>query len=377
MIRLMIALALAAGAGPALAQERSGTPSAAGEAWTRTEGQLRFAPAGVTLPERAGTTAVTETSEFSHHGERLDNVVQYRSADGEVIGTVYIYYPALAHTGLAAFATDNAIRISSASEVASRGIRVVAAGDFPRAALRADYGNYRNGYASTAAFIKVGRWLIKLRVSAPERRREEVEGAMTALLDGIGFEGSSPREAAPLEVGPCAAPAPAAARRLPADMEAAADGVGVASFDGGGNPATGPRGESTVMRPRVPARWCVSTRARIGDGVYPILRAAAGQEGGLEGTSRAAVIVSDSGGLLEVVELRTGGRFVVLFHQIGQTAVLGSFAAVPSDQQIADIISGADREGANTLARVNFRPGRVDEVELIAPQQRPATEPVT
>ncbi|MDQ4087688.1 MAG: hypothetical protein M3177_06740 [Pseudomonadota bacterium] len=369
MIRLLIAIAIVLGAGPALAQGNAGRPAQAeAPGWTRSDGRLRFAPAAVTLPARAAGVQVTEVREFSHPGENIDNIVQYRSSDGAVIGTVYIYYPALAHTGLAAFATDNAIRINSPTNVSTRGSSVVAAGRFPGAALRADYGNYRNGNASSAAFIKVGRWMIKLRVSAPEQRRGEVEAAMTALLSQIGFEGEQPSPASAMDFDRCPDAPERDARLLPDDMTATFTDSLLGVIDGAGS--------DEAVRSRVPRRWCRSALARIGDGQYPILRALPEQSEGEE-TSRLAVIISDAGGLLEVVAAPGGGRYTVLHHQIGETAVLGSFDAVPSNAQIAAIISGSDTGAARLRARIRLRPGEGSDLQLFVEPTTQAPEPVT
>src|SRR5688572_15334596 len=189
MLRCLFALSLSV-AGTACAAQ---PPSAPSLAWT-TSGQFRmFAAAGIALSLRAGTLAITETSDGSNPGHSLDNIVQYRSPDGEVFGTVYIYLPGLAHSGLTAFTTDFAIRSNSTNEIQSGDSQVVAAGGIAGSAIRRDYSRYRGDQASSAAFLKVGRWMVKLRVSGPQERQQEVQHAMAAILQELRVDRRSTR----------------------------------------------------------------------------------------------------------------------------------------------------------------------------------------
>lgn len=378
MIRLLLAGALALLPLPAHAwQKPPGDPGASqAQTWRQADGRLFFSPAAVSLPDRAGAAAMTETREFSHRGQHMDNVVQYRSSDGELIVTAYIYYPGLTHVGLAAFATDNAIRLNSESEVRTMGTQVVAAGGHPGAALRTDYDNYRNGNASSAAFIKLDRWLIKLRVTAPERRRADVDAAMSALLDGIRFDGEAPRPATPLEIGVCQADGPRDARLLATDPARTLLDALVAILDGGGMISRPGDGREEMLPSRVPSHWCLSRRAAIGDARIPILRAPGDAPAAAETRSRLVATLTDSGGLVEVVETRDPVRFLLLHHQIGETALLGSFDGVPSDDQIVALLEGRDQEAARVRARARLTPGEGAELELSEEDMAPA-EPTT
>ena len=78
------------------------------------------------------------------------------------------------------------------------------------------------------------------------------------------------------------------------------------------------------------------------------------------------VSMNDAGKVLEVVESRDN-RYVLLYHEIGQTAVLGAYESVPGDDQIADILSGSDREAGRFRATVRHRPGGDSDVSLSVP----------
>jgi hypothetical protein len=60
----------------------------------------------------------------------------------------------------------------------------------------------------------------------------------------------------------------------------------------------------------------------------------------------------------------------MLYHQIGSTFVLGGYDAVPSDRQIADLLTNPAGDAGRIRARVIFGP---DKVELHLPSAR--TEP--
>jgi hypothetical protein len=379
MIRYLLPLAFLLCAGAAPAQQASppaaappSSPAPQSEQWLISDKHAAFLPARTAFPLRAGTLSAIRHHEFSNDGEGIDNAIQYGSPDGEVTGTVYLYYPGLPHSGLAAYATDRAIRHSSETPVEARGSRVVGAGKVPGVAIRLDYGNYRNGHASSAAFIKAGRWIIKVRVSGPEARRAEVETAFSALLDGIMFGRANPaHKAAPLKVSECAPDSGKRPARLlpdPPAADLAAAGL-LATFDGGGIEATDEKGERQDLPSRVPEELCVSSIVQRPGGPVSILRGDEGPPLSVDGRTMLVAVITDSGMLLEVVHAANLGRYYLLFHQIGATFLLGGFDDVPSDAQIAEILENPDAEAARPRVPVTLRPGRGPAMHLPAPSQ--------
>ncbi|HEY5712304.1 MAG TPA: hypothetical protein VIT38_10445 [Allosphingosinicella sp.] len=378
-IILAIALALTAGAGQAAAQAPAPSAPPAQQTeeqrWIFSDTQAALVPARIAFPRQAGTLTARRTQEFSHEGEGVDNALQYGSPDDAVFATVYVYYPGLPHAGLAAFATDEFIRVRETATRISTPMRLVPAGGIPDVAIRIDYANYR-GMASSAAFMKAGRWLVKLRVSGPEARRAEVEAAMAALLQDMRFGAMNPAMAPHLiSVSDCPADSGRVAARAlpdPAGAEIAAHAF-LATFDGGGNPATGEDGGRRDLPPRVPDRLCV-TRLHIGDNVIPLLRGESGAAISVDGRTMAVAILSDNGNALEVVHAANLNRYVLLYHEIGGTSLLGGFDGVPSDAQITEILTGANREGTRVRVPVRFRPNRGPEMWLpsVAGASRPS-----
>jgi hypothetical protein len=319
---------------------------------------------------------VSGTGESSHKGQGIDAAVQYRSADGAIVGTAYLFYPGLPHAGLAVLATDNALRSNSPSPVTGGTIRTVSAAGVEGLALQADYGNYQNGLASSAAFLKAGRWLVKLRVSGPEARKAEVEKAMAALLGGVRIgKGTKPYPAAPVTATPCTkGEGKKKARQLrdPEMVDMAAQSI-IGSFDGAGMEATDKtdkaNSRATLLPSRVPAAFCRSD-ALAGTVRVPVLRSAGGSAPGLDGRTRLVAILSDAGEMLEVVHAPNFGRYLLLHHKIGQTAILGGWDGVPSDAQIAALLTGMNPDAMRPRAVVQLRPGKA-EITLGAPQPRP------
>lgn len=389
MMRLVAALVLALGASQAAAQAQgpAATPGTytQDQLWRRSDQRVTFAPAGISFGLRAGPAAFESASEASRPGQGLDNAIQYRSADNEVFATVYVYLPPLAHAGLSAFATDQGLNQISPGTLRTTATRVVDAGGSAGAAIRIDYRGYRGNLASSAAFIKAGRWIVKVRVSGPDRRRAEVESAMAALLDEMRFEGAvRARPAAPLDMRDCPAPPPGQARALPDNEASFADAL-LASFDAGGEEPGPPRPGGPRLLARFGPSWCRSTLAMIGEARVPILRAVGAAPSGargesvIEARSVAVAIISDSGTLLEVVQ-SAEDRFSLLYHRIGTTLVLGAYASTPSDEQIAAVLSGADREAGRARASIAFAAEGGSSItlhELPGLSDKPAPGPTT
>ena len=351
MIRfLLIALALAASATGAVAQQQQAPPRTYSQSdlWARSGDRISFRLAQISFPAAPGGMRIGRIAEASLQGRGLDNAVQFVSRDEQVFATIYIYAPAMADIGLTAFMTDHAIRIQSSAELRTTGGGIVAAGGREGVAIRADYSGFRDArLASSAAFMRVGHWIIKLRVSGPGARHAEVDQAMTALLRDLRFEGNvAPAPARPVATASCARDAGAAARLV---VSTAAETMEDAIM--------GHRLGAQVEG-RTEALWCPASQFRLANmsGSTPVLRATGAAGGDDSRRSVLVALVADNGTIIEVVErrFRDRTRFVLMYHQIGRSAVLGSYASVPTDAQIQNILSGADREGGRIRAAIDY-----------------------
>lgn len=336
------------------------------ELWNRSGDRITFALAQISFPAEIGAMRIDRISEASREGRGLDNAILFMSPDRQVFATIYVYAPALADVGLTAFMTDHAIRLQSDSGLRVTGGGIVAAGGREGVAIRTDYTGYRDArLASSAAFMRAGGWIIKLRVSGPGQRRAEVEQAMTALLRDLRFEGEvAPSPARAVATGNCARESGQAARRGPTDQaETMEDAIMGHRLGAEVEGRTGPL-------------WCPSSHFRLPNmsGPTPVLRATADAGGEDSRRSVLVALIADNGTMIEVVQRRFRGRtrFVLMHHQIGRSVVLGSYDAVPTDEQIANILSGADREGGQARAVIDYQASGDSGVTVIA-----APEPAT
>jgi hypothetical protein len=334
--------------------------------WAISDTRIASVPARIAFPRRAGAVEAYRHQEFSHEGEGIDNAVQYRSADGAVYATVYVYYPGLAHSGLAAFATDLGLRATPQFAVTGGEMRVVDAGGRTGVAIRADYSRYRGDETSSAAWIKTGRWIIKFRVSGPEARRAEVMAAMDALLRDVQFGvANPPYPAAPLTISDCPAGSGTATARIlpePPAAELAAQGM-LATFDGGGLIARDAQNRQSFLPSRLPERFCRTVLTTRG-GTRTILRAEPGEARSIDGRTMLIIAISDSGRLLELVKADNLGGHVLLHHEIGRTTVLVRYDGVPSNAQIVDMLDRPNHPAMRVVVPVDLRPDTGPRIHL-------------
>jgi hypothetical protein len=375
MIRFLIALAMVfAVAGTAVAQTTQ-QPQAArtytqAELWRRSGDRISFVLAGISVPTQIGALRLTRSVEASREGQGLDNALLYASADEQVFATVYIYAPALADASLTAFMTDNAIHLQSGSELRTLSSGIVAAGGRDGVAFRADYAGFRqNRLASSAAFMRVGRWIVKLRVSGPEPRRAEVEAAMNALLREMSFEGRpGPAAFTPIALPTCRRSPDRPARMSPADdAETAAEAL-IA------NAGVDLPGSAVDLSAR---GWCRSAGYRVANaaGTTPVFRILDPPASDLPRRRVLVALLADNGTMFEVMERRFDNRtsYVLIHHQIGRTLVLGSYDSPPTDEQLRAIDSGEDGDGGRARAVITYHAnGDSNIVIQAAPSPAPA-----
>jgi hypothetical protein len=356
----VVALALLLAAAPAMAEQASS------EAWAQRDERMTLRRAGISFPATIAGLSYKGSKDFSHPGEGLDTSIRYETPDGEIFATVYVYYPAVAHAGLAEIATEAAIRGNSPEAVEHRGRTMIEVGGVAGAAIRTDFGGYQGRYASSAAFVKVGRWMVKIRVSGPEPRRSEVDAATAALLAKVGFEGDlRPVAAAPIDAPACTGRSTKDAKLLPeqsspGDAGAMVDSL-VATLDAAGESAVGGRAPLRIGR-----NWCRSY-AVAGNAKVPLLRATDDAAGAV-GKSVLFALYNDAGGALEIVLL--DGRHLLLHHQIGMTTLLGTFDGVPSDAQMAGMLAGTGAVGP-IRARIRLKPEGGTQIDLPSAPQEP------
>ncbi len=376
----LLGLALLAGA--AQAQQQPSAPPAAriysqADLWDRNESRITFRLAHLSFPVRAGSTRLSRILEASREGQGLDNALQYFSPDEQVFATIYVYAPGLPDAGLTAFMTDYAIHVQSDAGLSVLRSGIVAAGGREGVAIRLDYAGFRqNRLASSAAFMRVGRWIVKLRVSGPEARRAEVEGTMASLLAELRFEGQPlPAAAAPIVAPDCPQAPDRAAHPLSSDGTGTMEDAILSHFlESDGTVGSVRTAEPDARQPG--PHWCRSPGFRLANmsGPTPVLRATTPGAGDDTRRSVLFALIADNGTMLEVVErrFRNRTRYVLVHHQIGRTMILGAYDAVPTDAQLADILSGRDQAGGRARATIVYQASGDSTINLLVPMDVPA-----
>ncbi|HEX9963881.1 MAG TPA: hypothetical protein VGB04_02745 [Allosphingosinicella sp.] len=357
---------------PTAAPEEFATPSSP---WSFQGERLLLVPAKISAPRRLGTAEHFEATEFSHKGEGVDAVLKYRTPDRDILATLYVYYPSIAHTGIQAIATDQAIRSNGTPPAEPAGTATTGAGGIAGAAQTADYNGYLGKHFSKAAFIKAGRWMVKVRVTGPEARAGEVNEITSALLNGLRFEGDDrPRPATPLAPNDCGIPAGREARLLPDDTSAF-EGALLGAFDATGQTAdNAPSDDQKVLLPRIGSHWCRSALT-VRDSKLTILRAtdADSPSGDLDGRSILLLLYSDAGGLFEVVRLK-GGKYLLLDHKIAEMRVLGTYDSVPSEDQLRRLFIAPGEQG-RVRAQVRLKANGNSDIQIIVPENEEKRRP--
>ena len=355
---LTLLLAALATAAPAQPQAESS------KHWAASGDSLTFKPAQMSLPRRLGPAEFSYAKDISQAEEGLDSAALFRSSDGRMLVTVYVYLPGLAHPAVQRISTNNAMAIASDGKARLSGEREGDAAGIDGAALTADHEDYLGGLASRSAFVKAGRWLIKIRMSGPPDRAQELSAMRSALLGGLRFKGKPrPRPLPPMRFGECP-PAPSTdARLLAGDEHALIVGL-TAAFDPLGEPPS--KKGSRPIESRVGTRWC-RTDLEIGENRVPLLRSHEDGKAAMSGRSELMALYSDAGGILEIVRVDDEGKtYAALRHAIGRVEVLGAYDGVPSPAQLRRLLTRTGEESrVRSVARLKADGN--SEVTIAAP----------
>lgn len=348
------------------AEVRAQAPTPQSRHWKVAEDRLVFGPARISLPRRVGTAEFSESRDMGAAEEGLDSAVLFRTADQEVLATLYLYMPSIAHPAIQRISTGRAIELSSngTARLVREGSTSVAA--IPDAVLTTDHEKYLQGFATKSAFLKAGRWLIKIRVSGSPLREPELSAIRSALILSLRFEGEAqPRAVPPLSLSECPPSSGPDARLLPKDDHALEVAI-TAALDPLGD-RVGPKGGSKPLESRIGTRWCLSD-LEAGSSRIPLLRSLETGAGSLGERSQLLALYSDAGGILEVVKRDSGKTYVALRHGIGGVEVLGAFDSVPSDGQMRRLLTRTGEEG-RVRAGVRLKANGDSEVTVVAPKR--------
>jgi hypothetical protein len=334
-------------------------------AWTdHAPDPARVNRAGIAVPREAGSLKMTEVRDYGTEG--LDDVAQYASADQAISGTIFIYYPTLADTGLTFLATDETIRrrFGPATRVADD--RLVTIGGVARAGRRIIYEGASDGARSTGAiFVRAGDWIMVLRVSGPHSRAAEIAADIDALAAGLSFgRGSNPVPAHVIATENCpAGEDPEAPVAKPTAPEAT-----MLVLLGGTGEVRDRKGKTYPdLIGRVPDRLCLARSSARGEAVLLTYRTVVKPTGIY--VPKLFQLVGDAGYILEATAASDRpDHVIVVRHGIGRLSIFGMFEGTPSLSQIDRLLDGD--ASVPILAKATLKPEGANDINLFCDQFR-------
>lgn len=330
MIARLIAATLLVAASPALAQE-SGA-----ELWQNAAGGKRPKAIDITAPAAAGALKFRYVVTFSPTG--TDVAAEYKSDDGELIGTLYIYRPPIASAQDTMIATTETIRAIYGAAVTIDPETLVDAGGAVRVAHRRAFDHLifagpnsqlpPGELASVLSVLQADDWLIKLRVTGPSRRKAEVAAAADAMLAAVRLGRAVKAAPAALDtVSDCldtpATPDATALTVKPDERMAAAMSV------------IGALARVDAKNPPLPRQLCVLRRNYDGPGGHIVLRDQSGP------MSPNLMLMGDSGAMVTSAAFFPGTKGSFIWVASGdKVQMFGPFDRPPSLAQLDGVMSG-------------------------------------
>lgn len=333
-MRYLVLLAILI-ASPGAAQSMSGI-------WKDAGDRIDAAAAGISFPREIAGLHLTKTSEFTHQGEGLDSAAEYESRDKALWATIYVYLPAYGDPALAEYRTDKTIHQVYGANVTRVAEGVASLGGRSDAAIRTIYvgGEIKNSgaLASGAAFAKVGRWIVKLRVSGPLARRADVEASLDAFLGAARLqEKTLSATVAPAQiVAPCP-PAPSGAPMLFKNSKAVASVLGEAIVAASDNLGVDPKSK---IAPPFPANGmtpiCLRGDVTIGDQRFEVLQPAGDQQPNI-----IVVPLDDEGSVITVRKDLLTKAYTIGKGEIARFTVYGQIDRLPDNAELTRVLAGA------------------------------------
>lgn len=343
------------------------SPAAAQEGAWQVKGDRAEAPsAKLSLPIRVAGLTLTQTGEFSNKGKAIDNFAQFKSPDGKVFVTVYVYRTTYPDAALADHATDRAVRARFGEKVRRASETVIPLAGRADAAIRAVYeGGELNGAptVTAAAFARAGDWLVKLRASGPTARRAEVIAAFDAAIAGVGIAATVPVPGIkPLALGPACPAADAKDAKLVKSKESNADAI-----LGGllGNVAAAKPDRPPSFPGNGSVRACIRGIVGLGPNGVPLLQPAD------EATAtRMVAALNDAGMILSVEPALLGRGYVIKTYVVGAVETRGTVDRMPTAGQLARWFASSDAEPLRVRSRTLTSSDGNTTVELNAKSLR-------
>jgi hypothetical protein len=294
------------------------------------------------VPRSAGALLLRRLHAFRPDG--LDNGAQYTSADGAIIGTIYLYRAGYPDAGYAMLMTGEAIRarftgaqpgreqLVSAGGVASGARRRLFDGGVDQAGA---FGPVGAPLTAGLATLRASEWIVKIRVTGPADRRADVASSLDALVSGLSFGSNAKVIPGALDtITDCPeAEGQARAQRLNRDHKALALMVisGLNAIDP----------KSAAPAPR---KLCVMARRQTSNSLDVVLREVDGPN------SASVMLMGDAGNALTILPPMDGisKGWALISSTTDKVTMYGPFDRAPSARQLIDIFEKQDTAWAGS-----------------------------
>lgn len=322
--------------------------------WVESGKVATAVKSGIAVPLSAGTLQKSDLRQYDADG--ADLYAQYLTPDRRVFGTIFLYAPTLADTGLTFLATDEVIRRrwGSATRIATDELVPIAG--VKAAGRRVVYEGANDGkkqLVSTAVFVRAGSWIVVGRVTGPAERADEIKKDVDALVAGISFpKGSEPLPANVIKIEPCQAPDRTVNANIAKPTAAEAGEIGLIA--GPGAQAVNDKGHSVINPLRaMPDRLCRESIELWGTVALQIFRPVGTVDRPFP--PRLYALYGDAGIMLEVSEDRDHpGSFYVLRHGVGRMYAFGKLDRLPSITQMRALIRHPENQPAIAMYASSF-----------------------
>ncbi|MES2753965.1 MAG: hypothetical protein V4659_04795 [Pseudomonadota bacterium] len=297
--------------------------------------------ARISVPRTVGGLTLISTREYQQPGTALDNGALYRSPDEQIWATLYVYRPGYPDAALADYAADRVVRATYGDRLRRVDHRVVPFAGHADGAIRTAYRDVmqKNGdlSASTSLIGRIGNWIVKLRVSGPMAKADEVDVVSEAFAREIKLsKGANLHPVAILDFSTAcpAAPSGPVIVTMPKDVAASAleSAIGAQILDPTDTVGTPlPLGFPADGKTKV----CVRGSVAVGDRKLDVL-----QPAGPEQPDTILAVINDSGSTFAVTKSTLGPHFAVSTTAIGTVTVYRTIDRLPDDAEFGRIAAG-------------------------------------
>lgn len=343
---ILAAVVLSLLAAPAVGQ----SPEKVAATWLFSDRSATAKASGISVPLKAGSLANFALRDAS--GDGADVAAQFESPDGKILGTIFIYAPTWPDPAVAFLATEESILRrfgAGAQRVEDRLVPVAGIDDGARRAVYTGIadaklsGDTNGRIYSGAAFIRAGEWMIKIRVSGPISRSDEIARNLDALLAGMTFDKKRmPIRQTRIVPTDCAASPDRPSIKI--ENAPMADSLGLTIML---DPdVVDEKGTAMANSIAIPIDGLCREPVEVRDNVaLQSFQVRSSHDGRF--VPRRLVLYGDAGVMLFAYEdTKQPGRYFIARHSIGRTFIFGRTSGLPNKAELTALLARPDDQPA-------------------------------